>query len=82
MSAAMTRFFFHVRGADQRLSRDELGLDFPDVETACVEVVRAARDIGDVFALRGQDPHDYAIEVADGSHELVFYVPFSDVIDP
>jgi Tfp pilus assembly ATPase PilU len=77
----MPRFFFHIRGADRRLSRDELGLDFPDVETACLEAVRAARDMGGAFALRGQDPHDYAIEVADGSHEFVFNLPFSKVLD-
>jgi hypothetical protein len=77
----MPRFFFHIRGADQRLSRDELGLDFPDTETACFEAVRAAIDIGGVFALHGQDPQDYAIAVADDSHELVFHVPFSEVLD-
>ena len=77
----MPRFFFHVRRADEGLSRDELGLDFPDVQTAYIEVFRAARDIGGEFALRGQNPQDYAIEVTDGSYELVFNLPFSDVVD-
>ena len=77
----MPRFFFHVRGADERLSRDELGVDFPDQETAYVEVFRAAKDMRGEFAARGEDPHDYVIAVANASHELVFDLPFSDVFD-
>ena len=42
----MPHFFFHVRGACQELSRDELGLDFPDVETAYRETFSAARISG------------------------------------
>ena len=77
----MPRFFFHIRSADQRLSRDELGVDFPDLETAYVEVFRAARDICDAFTTRGEDPQDYVIAVANASHEFVFDLPFSYVFD-
>ena len=77
----MPRFFFHIRSNDQSLSQDELGLDFPDVETACSEVLRAARSLEDVFTARGQDPRDHAIEVEDASGEMVFRLPFSDIFD-
>lgn len=73
----MPRFFFHVRGARHELSRDELGLDFPDVETAYRETLCAAREIRPVFAARGQRPSDYTIEVVNAADELVFRLPFS-----
>ena len=77
----MPRFFFHIRSADQRLSRDELGVDFPDLETAYVEVFRAAKDLKGEFAARGEDPQDYVIAVANAAHEPVFDLPFSYVFD-
>jgi hypothetical protein len=78
----MPHFFFHVRGARQELSRDELGLDFPDVETAYRETFRAARDIRAVFAACGQHPRDYTIEVMNAADELIFRLPFSASLDP
>ena len=57
----MPRFFFHIRSADQSLSLDELGLDFPDAETAYDEALCAAQGLEGVFTARGQDPRDYAI---------------------
>ena len=77
----MPRFFFHIRCRDQSLSCDDLGLDFPDVETACAEAFRAARDLEGVFAVRGQDPRDYTVEVVNTSGELVFNLPFSEIFD-
>ena len=77
----MPRFFFHIRSNNQSVSQDELGLDFPDVETACSEALRAAHGLEDVFAAWGQDPRDHAIEVEDTSGEVVFRLPFSDIFD-
>ena len=76
----MPRFFFHVRDRGQGLSRDLLGLDFPDVETAYREAVRAARDLAGAFAARGENPGDYAIEAETTSGEVVFTLPFSQVL--
>jgi hypothetical protein len=75
------RLFFHVRGIHQELSRDELGLDVPDVETAYLMTISAARDLRSVFAARGQNPRDYTIEVTTAADELVFELPFSVVFD-
>jgi hypothetical protein len=75
------RLFFHVRGIHQELSRDELGLDVPDVETAYLMTISAARDLRSVFAARGQNPRDYTIEVTTAVDELVFELPFSVVFD-
>ena len=77
----MPHFFFHVRGACQELSRDELGLDFPDVETAYRETFCAARDISAVLAACGQHPRDYAIEVVNAADELIFRLTFSEALD-
>ena len=77
----MPRFFFHVRFDHYNRSRDELSLDFPDVETARAEAVRAAKDLRDEFVTQGQNPRDYAIEVENASGELVFRLSFSELFD-
>jgi hypothetical protein len=77
----MPRFFFHVRFDHQNRSRDELGLDFPNAETARAKAVWAAKDLREEFAARGQDPRDYVIEVENASGELVFRLPFSQLLD-
>jgi hypothetical protein len=76
----MPRFFFHIRSSGHGRSHDELGLNFPSVATACSEVLRAARDLEGVFAARGQDPRDHAIEVTDESGQIVLYL-FSEIFD-
>lgn len=77
----MPRFFFHVRGARQDLSRDELGLDFPDEATAYREAFYAARDVKIVLTASGRNPSGYIIEVVNAADELVFSIPFSTVFD-
>ena len=77
----MPRSFFHVRGVCQALSRDEIGLDFPDVATAYRETLLAAQDIGALFAACGRHPRDYVIEVANAADELVFTLPFSTALN-
>jgi hypothetical protein len=77
----MPRYFFHVRFDHHSRSCDELGLDFPDVETARAEAFRAAKDLRDEFIAQGQKPQDYAIEVENVSGELVFRLPFSELFD-
>jgi len=75
----MPRFFVHVRNACNELSRDELGLDFPDAETAYREVLRAALEVRRELALHGRDPSGYAIEVVNASEKLIFILPFSEI---
>ena len=78
----MPRFYFHIRGKDGDTSYDESGLDYPDVETACRAVVQGARDLTHMFAARGHDPQDYAIEVENDTGEVVFRLPFSQDLRP
>src|SRR5215210_1876680 len=75
----MPRFFFHVRSKGHCRSYDEDGLDFPCVKTACSEALRAAQHLISVFAARGQDPRDHAIEIENEAGEIVFHLPFSEI---
>jgi hypothetical protein len=77
----MPRFFFNVRFDHLNRSRDELGLDFPDVETARAEAVRGAKDLRDEFVAQGQNPRHYAVEVESASGELAFRLPLSELFD-
>lgn len=75
------RFFFHVRGSRQELSRDDLGFDLPNVETALLMTISAARDLRGLFSSRGRNPQDYMIEVRNAADELVFELPFAFAFD-
>ena len=78
----MPRFYLHIRCKDGGMSYDEFGLDYPDVETAWRAVAQAAQDLKHVFATRGHDPRDYAIEVENDTGEIVFRLPFSEHLSP
>jgi hypothetical protein len=77
----MPLFFFHIRGADERLSRDEIGLEFPDVRTLYFTTLCAAWDVGAELEALGHNPRDCAIEVMNAANELVFKLPFSEALD-
>jgi hypothetical protein len=77
----MPLFFFHIRDAHQELSRDEMGLEFPDVETVYLMTLRAALDVEAELAACGLSPRDYVIEVVDAADRLVFKLPFSEALD-
>jgi hypothetical protein len=78
-AGAMPRFFVHVRSNGNCWSYDECGLDFPDVETARSQTLRAAHDLIDVFAARGEDPRDHAVEIENEAGEVVWHLPFSEI---
>ena len=78
---AMPRFFFHIRSNGNGRSCDDLGLDFPSVETACSEALRAAQGLKGAFAARGEDPQDHAIEIENEAGEVVLHLPFSEIFD-
>jgi hypothetical protein len=78
----MPRFYIHIRCKDEGVSYDDFGLDYPDVETARRAVARAAQDLEGTFAARGQDPRDYAVEVENDTGEVVFRLPFSEILRP
>lgn len=77
----MPRFYFHVRCRGETLSRDNAGLDFPDMVTAHDEALRAARDLDQAFIARGRDPRDCTIEVESAEGELVFSLSFAAIFN-
>jgi len=78
----MPRFYLHVHGNSRRTSYDDVGLNYPDVETAWSAVVRAAQTLKLVFAAHGHDSRNYAIEVENEAGEVVFRLPFSELLRP
>jgi Tfp pilus assembly ATPase PilU len=75
----MPLFFVHVRSNGHCWSYDEFGLDFPDVEAARSQTLRAAHHLIGVFAARGQDPRDHAVEIENEAGEVVLHMPFSEI---
>jgi hypothetical protein len=72
------RFYLHVRrGRDYALDRE--GYEFPNVEVARNEVLRAALKAWRRFP-EGQDPSAYAIEVEHESGVMILSVPFAEAL--
>jgi hypothetical protein len=78
---AMPRFYFHIRCHGETLSKDELGLDFPNVVSAHNEALRAGRNLDGAFAAQSRDPKDCTIEIEDASGELVFSLSFAAIFN-
>jgi hypothetical protein len=74
----MPLYYLHIRNGD-KLEVDPDGTELPDLEAALTEALKVARELMDEVADLGRDA---VIEVANGSGETVFIVPFSDAIQP
>jgi hypothetical protein len=68
----MPRFYFHIRCHGETRSKDEFGLDFPDVVSAHNQALHAAQGLDSAVAARGKDPKDCTVEVENAAGELVF----------
>ncbi|WP_114946761.1 DUF6894 family protein [Microvirga calopogonii] len=77
----MPRFFFHLRGGLEGLSRHEIGVTVPDVEAAYLEAFQAATDMSQEWLKKGRNPRCYAFEIMNTAGELVLVLPFSEVLD-
>jgi hypothetical protein len=70
------RYFFNAR-SENGLTRDEEGLDLPDVKAARGEALKAAEQLwGDLSADIARK--DMAIEVTDEAEQTVLTVPFTE----
>jgi hypothetical protein len=76
----MPRFYLHIHSNSRGMGHDDVGLDYPDVETAWSAVVRAAQTLKLVFAAHGHDSRDYVIEVENEAGSVVFRLPFSEIL--
>ena len=75
----MPMFFFHLR-APGTFERDEEGLQCPDFETAYLEAYRAIPDLTAEFIRQGRDPMDLAFEITDADDQLLFEMPFTELV--
>ncbi|RWX25105.1 hypothetical protein EHI47_26820 [Rhizobium leguminosarum] len=77
----MTRFYFHIRHGDQ-VERDLEGIEFPSVQAAEQEALKAAREMVAELVMQGQRIQDKIFEIDDEDGNRVLAVPFlSTVID-
>jgi hypothetical protein len=76
----MPRFFFDfLQGADRCPDGD--GVEFADVEQAYLEAVKGSQDMWSELLRQRCDPRQCAFEVRDERREILFVLPFQEVMD-
>ena len=73
----MPRYFFNFTRDD---SRDDIGVELPDSETAFIEAVRGARSCMADAVMRGSLPLSDEVEVSDHDGRVLFVIPFREVV--
>ncbi len=78
MQQRMPRFFYHLY-SDTGVSRDAVGIVFPDEDGAILEAVRAARHLLRAPAEARTSWTGWRLEVADENGRRVFRLDFADL---
>lgn len=76
----MQHFYCHLHGPDG-CERDEVGLEFADLDAVYLDVCRAILDMSADFARAGRDPMAYAFEIVDAVGALLMDVPFREMLN-
>lgn len=74
-----TLFFDFRQGNDRAV--DTEGTEFPDSEQAYLEAFRAAEDMWSDLLRQRQDPRRCSFDVCDGQRNILFTLPFQEVLD-
>jgi hypothetical protein len=77
---AMTRFFFDFRQGPDRCA-DAEGAEFATVENAYLEAFTAAQEMWSDLLRQRRDPRNCVFEVRNQQHDLLFVLPFQEVVD-
>lgn len=77
----MRRYFFHIVSSEAYI-RDVEGSDFETLVQARLAAIEAARELMAERILRGQNPFDGRIDVADEAGNVGLVVPFEQAINP
>ncbi|WP_237481234.1 DUF6894 family protein [Lichenibacterium dinghuense] len=77
----MPIFFCHFSDG-QRWLDDDLGLDFPDLEHAYLEVCTAIPRMAQDLLIKRLDPLAASYRIADAAGRVLMEVPFTDVLLP
>jgi hypothetical protein len=75
----MPRYFFHLRTA-AGLEGDELGLEFPGLEAAYLDVCRAIPEMAAELVRRGQSPMRPVFEITNAEGQVLMEVSFAEVL--
>jgi hypothetical protein len=78
MQQRMPRFFYHLY-SDEGVSRDAVGIVFPDEDGAILEAVRAARHLLRSPAEAGTNWTGWRLEVADENGRRVYRLDLTDL---
>lgn len=76
----MPQFYFHLRD-ELGLHSDDLGTEFPDVETAYLEAFAGARDLWAEMLQERRDPRRSRFEVANAAGQPLFELLFTEVLE-
>lgn len=76
----MARYFFDFRQGVS-FCADEAGAELAHVEQAYLEAFTAAQEMWGELLRKRQDPRRCAFEVRNEKRELLFVLPFQEVID-
>jgi hypothetical protein len=77
----MARFYFHLVSSGNYCP-DEVGGEFPDVETAYLDAWQAALEMGCEMLKARQDPCRHQFEITDDQGRFLMEVPFSEAMRP
>jgi hypothetical protein len=77
----MPRFFFHLASPGE-YALDDIGADFPDVESAYLDCHQAALEIAFEMLRDHRDPTHYQFDIMDNLGRFLLDVPFSEVMRP
>lgn len=76
----MPRYFFHVRDADDDISRDTEGQELPDLEAARAEAFSANREMLGERLLHGGQLDHRQIEIADARGNILAKMDANDIL--
>lgn len=75
----MPLYFFNLREG-QKLSLDDTGTEFADLDLAYLDAFRAAGEIWLEMASHGQDGSTQSFEITDTVGRLLVELPFSEIL--
>jgi hypothetical protein len=76
----MPHYFFDFRQAGV-FTPDTLGMEFPAPEDAYLEAFSAAQEMWGELLKERRDPHRCRFEIRNASGQVLFEIPFQEVID-
>ena len=78
----MPRYHLKLKNLEGRtIADDEDGADFESVEQAFMAAFEGARELWGLFLLDRVDPRRHVYELTDAAGEVMFTLPFTEILD-